>query len=187
MDKPIKVLAFSGSTRSGSFNTMALKAAAKLAPEEMQIEIFDLKDLPFMNQDLEKDNIWPEPVKIFRDKIREADAILVSTPEYGNMVPGYLKNAFEWASRNSIDPSPTPGKPLAIMGASDGFWGTVRAQLQLLEMGLILKMLPHADLRLAIPEAQDKFDASGELIDEEVKERMVKFFNHFKEYILKNN
>ncbi len=180
----LKILAFSGSTRLASFNTSAIRAAVTLVPDGMEIEIFDLTPLPFMDQDLEKDGVWPESVATFRQKIKEADGILVSTPEYNNMVPGFLKNAFEWASRNTLDSTPLTDKPMAIMGASDGGFGTVRAQLQMLTLGSLLNMRVRGAMRLPISEAQNKFDEKGNLTDEDMKEKLQAFLVNFKEWIL---
>jgi chromate reductase len=94
----------------------------------LQFLIFDLVNIPPLNQDIEMD--MPSKVKEFKSKIREADAILIATPEYNYSVPGVLKNAIDWASRpygdNSFD-----GKPVAIMSASPGMLGGVRAQYHL--------------------------------------------------------
>jgi chromate reductase len=99
-----------------------------MLPNVAILEIFDLVNIPPLNQDIEMD--MPSKVKEFKSKIREADAILIATPEYNYSVPGVLKNAIDWASRpygdNSFD-----GKPVAIMSASPGMLGGVRAQYHL--------------------------------------------------------
>lgn len=98
MDKnKIKVLGFAGSLRQGSYNKALLRSAADLVSDDMQLEIFDLEDIPPFNQDIEQN--MPDKVKEFKTKIREADAILIATPEYNFSVPGVLKNAIDWASR----------------------------------------------------------------------------------------
>jgi chromate reductase len=95
-----------------------------MLPNVAILEIFDLVNIPLFNQDIEMD--MSSKVKEFKSKIREADAILIATPEYNYSVPGVLKNAIDWASRpygdNSFD-----GKPVAIMSASPGMLGGVRA------------------------------------------------------------
>ena len=87
MDKnKIKVLGFAGSLRQGSYNKALLRSAADLVPDNMQLEISDLEGIPPFNQDIEQD--MPDKVKEFKTKIREADAILIATPEYNFSVPG---------------------------------------------------------------------------------------------------
>lgn len=167
----MKVLAISGSIRTQSYNSAAIRAAKALAPEGMEMEIFSLAGIPFMNQDLEGDNL-PESVQTLIDKARWADAILFSTPEYNNMIPGMTKNAFEWLSRSyAVDA--VKGKPLFIMGASDGGFGTARAQFQMLTLGAILGMRVDGAWRLPISMAQDKFDAEGNLHDEDTKAKIA--------------
>ena len=94
MDKnKIKVLGFAGSLRQGSYNKALLRSAADLVPDNMQLEISDLEGIPPFNQDIEQK--MPHKVKEFKTKIREADAILIATPEYNFSVPGVLKNAID--------------------------------------------------------------------------------------------
>ena len=85
----IKILGFAGSLRKDSYNKMALNAALKLIPKDIEMEVFDLEGISLFNQDLEKNP--PEKVKEFKTKIRESDAILIATPEYNYSVPGVLK------------------------------------------------------------------------------------------------
>ena len=107
----LKVLGFAGSLRRGSYNKALLRAAADLVPEDMNIEIFDLEGIPPFNQDTEEN--MPEKVREFKTKIREADAILISSPEYNYSVPGVLKNAIDWASR-PYGENPFDGKPVEV-------------------------------------------------------------------------
>ena len=98
MDKnKIKVLGFAGSLRQGSYNKALLRSAADLVSDDMQLEISDLEGIPPFNQDTEQN--MPNKVREFKTKIREADGILIATPEYNFSVPGVLKNAIDWASR----------------------------------------------------------------------------------------
>src|SRR6185437_5600598 len=125
----LKVLGLCGSLRRGSFNRMALKAAAELVPAGMSLDIYDgLADIPPYNDDV-REKGYPAPVQALRDRIAAADAVLFVTPEYNYSVPGVLKNAIDWASRPPAQPF--DGKPVAIMGASMGLFGTARAQYHL--------------------------------------------------------
>lgn len=153
--------------RKDSYNRALLRAAAELAPENMEIEIFDLAPLPPYNQDLE--NTFPEAAAELKKKIEEADAILFATPEYNHSIPGVLKNAIDWASRPYGDNS-WNGKPAAIMGASMGITGTARAQSNLRQIFVFLNIHPVNRPEIMVGLAQKKFDAHGRLIDEKTKE-----------------
>src|SRR5690606_28929447 len=131
MSDKIKVLGIAGSLREGSFNRAALRAAKELAPEGMEIEIFDIAGIPGFNQDQEADP--PEQAAELKRRIREADAVVLVTPEYNYSISGVLKNAIDWASRPYGD-SAWDGKPAAIMGASGGAIATARAQYDLRKM-----------------------------------------------------
>ena len=162
----LKVLSFAGSLRRGSYNKALLRAAADLVPEDMNIEIFDLEGIPPFNQDTEEN--MPEKVREFKTKIREADAILISSPEYNYSVPGVLKNAIDWASRPYGD-NPFDGKPVSIVSASIGMLGGARAQYHLRQIFVFLNMYPINRPEVIVPFAQDKFDANGKLLDDNTK------------------
>lgn len=128
MEKTLTILGIAGSLRRASYNRGALRAAQELAPEDAKIEIFELNDIPPFNQDKEK--LPPQSVIDLKQRVRAADAILFSTPEYNYSVPGVLKNAIDWASRPYGD-NAWNEKPVAVMGASIGNLGTARAQYHL--------------------------------------------------------
>ncbi|MDZ7292114.1 MAG: NAD(P)H-dependent oxidoreductase [candidate division KSB1 bacterium] len=161
---PIHVLGFAGSLRKASYNAALLRAASELLPEGMTLEIFDLAPIPLYNNDVEAAGA-PEAVRNFKECIRTADALLIATPEYNYSIPGVLKNAIDWASRPPKD-SPLSGKPLAIMGASTGQWGTVRAQLHLRQICFANNMFPLNKPEVLVTRAAEKFDAAGRLTDE---------------------
>ena len=163
MESKLKVLGFAGSLRTGSYNKALLRAAEDFVPENVNLETFDINGIPAFNQDIEND--MPNKVKDFKSKIREADAILIATPEYNYSVPGVLKNAIDWASRPYGD-NPFDGKPVAIMSASIGMLGGARAQYHLRQMFVFLNMYPINGPEVIVTFAQDKFDAQGKLIDE---------------------
>jgi chromate reductase len=163
MEAKLKILAFAGSLRVGSYNKALLRAATNLLPDNATMEIFDLDGIPPFNQDLEMN--MPEKVTEFKSKIREADAILIATPEYNYSVPGVLKNAIDFASRPYGD-NPFDDKPVAIMSASIGMLGGARAQYHLRQMFVFLNMHPVNGPEVIVTFAQNKFDANGKLIDE---------------------
>jgi len=165
----LKILGFAGSLRKGSYNKMALNVAAKVAPDNAELEVFDLEGIPPFNQDLERSS--PRVVKDFKRKIREADAILIVTPEYNYSFPGVLKNAIDWASRPYGDNS-FEDKPVAVMGASIGTLGTARAQYHLRQTFVFLNMHPLNRPEVMIARAPEKFDESGNLKDEDTRERV---------------
>ena len=129
-DGALELLGISGSLRSGSYNSALLRAASRLVPEGVRIEIYDgMGDLPLYNDDV---RLLGEPPAVTRMKQRvaAADGILIVTPEYNNSVPGPLQNAIDWLSRPAAE-SPLRGKPAGIAGVATGNFGTVRAQTAL--------------------------------------------------------
>ena len=167
----MRVLAISGSLRSGSFNTGLLRAAQELAPDGVELELYDgLALLPPYDQDVQ-DFDPPASARDLRERIAEADAVLIATPEYNGSIPGVLKNAIDWASRPFPD-NALRGKPVAIVGASTGAYGALWAQADL------RKVLEIAGARvlegeLAVPRAQERFDAAGRLTDPMVRARLA--------------
>ena len=166
METKVKILGFAGSLRVGSYNKALLRTATNLLPENATLEIFDLDGIPPFNQDLEKD--MPRVVMEFKSKIRDADALLIATPEYNYSVPGVLKNAIDFASRPYGD-NPFDGKPVAIMSASIGMLGGARAQYHLRQIFVFLNMYPINSPEVIVTFAQDKFDEDGKLLDDNTK------------------
>ena len=164
--RPVRILGIAGSLRRQSYNRAALRAAAQLAPAGATVETFDLDGIPAFNEDDEQNP--PEKVVELKRLIREADAVLFVTPEYNYSVPGVLKNAIDWASRPYGD-SAWSGKPAAVMGASIGSIGTARAQYHLRQMMVFLNMFPVNQPEVMIANAQQRFDAEGNLTDEATK------------------
>jgi len=163
----MKILGISGSLRKNSYNTAALRAAHELLPQGVTLEIGDLSSIPMYNEDIEP---FPPAVQALRERIAAADALLIATPEYNHSISGVLKNALDWASCTP-DP-PCENKPVAIFGVSTGRFGTVRAQLHLREICLALGMLLLPKPELFITHAREKFDAHGQLIERETRERL---------------
>ena len=166
MSRPVRILGIAGSLRRESYNRAALRAAARLVPDGATLDIFELDGIPVFNQDDEKKP--PAAVVDLKRRIREADAVLIVTPEYNYSVPGVLKNAIDWASRPYGD-SAWSGKPAAIMGASVGTIGTARAQYHLRQMFVFLNMFPINQPEVMIGNAASRFDAQGNLVDETTK------------------
>jgi chromate reductase len=165
----LRILGISGSARKHSFNTALLEAAKELVPPGVVLETFDVSGLPLFNQDLEAEP--PRIVREFKEEIGRADAILFSTPEHNYSVPALLKNAIEWGNRPETD-NTWDGKPAAMMSASTGPRGGVRAQLQLRQIMVDLNMYPINQPQLLVAGAQEKFDSASKLTDEKVRERL---------------
>jgi chromate reductase len=132
----------------------------------MSLEIVDLAPIPLYNQDLDGPEA-PGSVRFLRERLRAADALLIATPEYNASIPGALKNAIDWASRPPRD-SALAGKPLAIMGAG-GISGTIRAQIALRQICAATDMLPLNKPEVRIMGSWEKFDADGNLTDEQAR------------------
>lgn len=169
MAETTKVLGIAGSLRKGSYNRAALRAAQQLAPEGVDIEIFDLDGIPPFSEDDEQQP--PARVTELKSKVRSADAVLFVTPEYNYSVPGVLKNAIDWASRPYGD-SAWEGKPVAVMGASPGLFGTARAQYHLRQIFVFLNMYPVNRPEVMIGTAAQRFDENGNLTDEKTKKQI---------------
>jgi chromate reductase len=125
----MRVLGISGSLRRDSYNHALLRAAAERLPAGAELVEFErLREIPPYDSDLEAVET-PEAVEELRAAMREADAVLVATPEYNHSIPGVLKNALDWASRPAGQSALT-GKPAAVIGASTGMFGAVWAQAE---------------------------------------------------------
>lgn len=124
----MKVLGIAGSLRRDSYNHALLRAAAERLPAGAELVEFDrLREIPPYDADLEAET--PAAVGALREAMREADAVLIATPEYNHSIPGVLKNALDWASRPAGQSALT-GTPAAVVGASTGMFGAVWAQAE---------------------------------------------------------
>jgi chromate reductase len=142
---------------------MALRAAQKLAPAGMTIEIGDISRIPMYNDDVRAAG-EPAEVTALKAQVRAADAVLLVTPEYNFSIPGVLKNTLDWMSRPPEPPF--DGKPVAIMGASPGPLGTGRVQYHLRQVLVFMNTFTVNKPEVFIASAAGKFNAQGELTDE---------------------
>ena len=176
-DNNLRILAISGSLRKASFNTGLLRAAQDLAPDGIEITIFDIRDLPFYDADVEAQGD-PASVSALKSAVRSADAVMFATPEYNWGTSGVLKNAIDWASRDREEGS-LMGKPATVIGAG-GRAGTARAQMQLLETlgetGSVVMVKPGVQIQAFAP---GTFDSEGNLIDEKIKELLRSHLEEF--------
>jgi chromate reductase, NAD(P)H dehydrogenase (quinone) len=168
----MKILALSGSLRRESFNTALAYAARELAPNGVEVEIYDgLGLIPHYDQDLDHEDVeTPEPVADLRRRIEEADALLVITPEYNGSITGVLKNAIDWASARHRG-SWLRNKTVAIAGATTGQYGAIWAQQDLKRiLGIAGARVVGGEL--AVSTAHERFDAHGRLVDRLLADRL---------------
>jgi chromate reductase, NAD(P)H dehydrogenase (quinone) len=166
LEKQFKVLAFAGSLRKGSYNKALVRAAIELAPKNVLIEVFDLEGIPpFNNDDV---NNPPAKVIEFKEKIRNADGLLIATPEYNYSIPGVLKNAIDWVSR-PFQGNPLEDKSVAIMSASTGRLGGSRAQYHLRQTFVFLNVHAVNRPEVIVSNAAENFDADGRLTNEQTR------------------
>lgn len=178
MGDTLRILGIPGSLRQRSFNTGLLRAAQGMTPIGAEIEIARLDDIPLYNGDVEAEGV-PDGVRRLARKIGEADAILIACPEYNYSIPGVLKNAIDWTSRPSVN-NPWRQKPVGLIGASGGQFGTVRAQLHLRQiLGSMIEAYVMVKPEFYVNHSSQKFDQEGNPRDDDVRERLEAFVGAF--------
>lgn len=172
----MNIVAISGSLRSGSLNTLLLKAAREYFPDSVSYQYLSI-DLPLYNEELDGDE-KPAAVVAAKELIAAADAILIATPEYNYGIPGGLKNALDWISRPAYK-SPVAGKPIALMSASKSPTGGARAQgqLKLVLAGMLAQS--YSAPEFLVPLAHQVFSSDGQLIDTELARKLQRFIGDF--------
>ena len=167
----MNIVAISGSLRKDSYNTMLVKALAKLAPEGMQIEIAGIENLPIYNQDDEV--TFPAVAQALKDRIEKADGVIIATPEYNRSIPGVLKNAIDWISR-PYGKNSFANKPALAMGVSIGNIGTAVAQSHLRQIMIYLDADVIGQPELYLGPAQEIFDTEGNITNDSTKKLLEK-------------
>jgi chromate reductase len=174
------IIGLSGSLRDGSYNAALLRAAADLMPEGARLHIGTIKEIPLYDGDIEATEGIPPPVAALKDTIAGADGLLLATPEYNNSIPGVFKNAIDWLSRPPADIKRVfSGKPVALIGASPGGFGTILSQTAWLPILRTLGCELWSGGRLLVPRAQEAFDEAGVLKDAALKQRLQEFVHGF--------
>lgn len=176
------ILGIAGSLRKGSFNAAALRAAQELASAGMTIEIFDISAIPLYNEDVKAQG-FPSVVTDLRAKVKAADGLLLSTPEYNYSTSGVMKNVIDWVSRPPEHPF--DGKPVALMGAAAGALGTARAQYHLRQMFIFLNAHILNRPEVFIGAAHTKFDAEGKLTDQPTRDFIAAMLVAYQAWITK--
>jgi len=174
------IIGISGSLREKSLNKALLRAAAGFAPAGTSIEIESIKGIPLYDGDVEAVSGIPTAVAALKDRIAAADGLLLVTPEYNNSIPGVFKNAIDWLSRPADDIARVfGGKPVGIMGASPGRFGTLSSQTAWLPVLRALGAQPWFGQTLYLGGAHKLFDASGNLVDEDSRKRVEAYVRAF--------
>jgi NAD(P)H-dependent FMN reductase len=179
------ILGLSGSLRAGSLNSSLLRAAAGEMPAGATLEIGSIKGIPLYDGDVEATRGIPDTVAALKERVVAADGLLLVTPEYNNSLPGVFKNAIDWLSRPPADIPRVFGKrPVAVMGASPGGFGTLLSQTAWLPVLKTLGTAAYFGGRLQVSRATDVFDADGKLVDERIREQLKKFLAGFCEFVV---
>lgn len=172
------ILGLSGSLRRASFNAGLLRAARDLAPEGVEIIIGSIREVPLYDGDDEAANGTPLAVAELNRLMAETDGLLLVTPEYNNGIPGVFKNAIDWMSRGD-GLALFKGKPVAVMGASPGNFGTGQAQTHWHPVLRTLQTRPYWESRLMVSRAREVFDQDGNLTDDKTRQRVAEFVAGF--------
>jgi chromate reductase len=160
-----RVLTICGSLRRESLNRKLMNAAVALAPRHFAIsESVSIGDIPHLNDDVAR-SAQPASVRRFSEQIDAADAVVIVSPEYNYGIPGVMKNAIDWVGCPQPSPNPLRLKPVGLMGASIGNFGTMRCQLQMRQVLLFHEAYVMAKPEVYVFRAPERFDAQGKLTD----------------------
>ncbi len=174
------IIGISGSLRAESYNTALLRAAQKLAPAGMTIDILSF-DLPVYNQDLEE-TTFPPQARELREKITKADGVIVAVPENNRVPSSALTNLLTWTSRPENEPNPWNGRPVAIFGVSSGPRGASFAQYDIRRVMGYFNARVLGQPEIYVGPAAEKFDAAQNLTDERTSKAVAKFLETFKNF-----
>ncbi|VVE14107.1 NADPH-dependent FMN reductase [Pandoraea iniqua] len=179
-----KIVGVSGSLRKGSYNTALLRAAKAVAPAGVTLDVHTLHGIPLYDGDVEASEGIPAAVTALKDAIADADGLLLVTPEYNNGIPGVFKNGIDWLSRPPADSARVFGnKPVALMGASPGGFGTILSQNAWLPVLRTLQTTPWWQGRLLVSHANKVVDADGNLQDDAVRKQLSDFLAGFVAFV----
>jgi chromate reductase len=183
--RPVRILCLAGSLRRDSWNRRLLQAAVAHAPAGVSAHVYDaLAAVPMFNEDMEQAAPeGPPGVRALRAAIAAADGLLLATPEYNHALPGVLKNALDWLSRASPQGEVLADRPVAVLGASSGPWGTRLAQASLRQVLHTCGALVMPSPTLFVAHATERFDPRGELADSALQATLAGFMNAFAAWI----
>lgn len=179
-----KIVGISGSLRQQSYNTALLRAAQALIGSDAELEVVTLHGIPLYDGDVEARDGVPQAVNELKARIIASDGLLLATPEYNNGIPGVFKNAIDWLSRPPSDiPQVFRDRPVAVIGASLGGFGTILAQHDWLPVLRTLGTRQWSGGRLMVSRASKVFDENGVLIDDAVRKQLGEFLQGFVRFV----
>ena len=180
----ITIVGFAGSLRQASYNAALLRAAGAMMPPGSELHEASIREIPLYNADDEAAHGILPAVTLLKDAIAAADGLLLATPEYNNGIPGVAKNAIDWLSRPPADIARVfGGKPVAMIGASPGGFGTILSQNAWLPVFRTLGADLWAGGRMLVSRAGSVFDASGTIVDNKINDALRTFLEGFVAYI----
>jgi chromate reductase len=180
------IVGISGSLRKGSYNAALLCAATEECPPGTTIGIESIRGIPLYDGDVEEGEGVPQRAAELKERIATADGLLLVTPEYNNSIPGVFKNAIDWLTRPSADiPRIFGGRPVGLIGASPGRFGTLMSQTAWLPVFRTLGMRPWYGELLYVGGAAKVFDPAGKLVDDATRTRLRSYLRGFVEFIEK--
>jgi NAD(P)H-dependent FMN reductase len=180
----MRIIGIAGSLRSGSFNAALLRAAVEECPAGSTLEIESIRGIPLYDGDVEAAQGIPARAAELKDRIASADGLLLVTPEYNNSIPGAFKNANDWLTRPPADIGRVfKNRPVGLIGASPGAYGTIQAQSAWLPVFRTLGMRPWFGQLMYVGNAAKVFDASGKLVDEAIRTRLRNYVRGFTEFV----
>ena len=182
-----RVLCLAGSLRRDSYNRRLLQAASIHAPASLQLRVYDeLSQVPLFNEDLEQRNRQgPAGVRALRRAIAAADGLVIATPEYNHAMPGVLKNALDWLSRDSPTGEVLAEKPVAVLGITGGPWGTRLAQASLRQVLHTCGALVMPAPSVFVAHAASQFDDAGMLAAAALTTSLQDFLLAFERWMLR--
>ncbi|SPL62716.1 NADPH-dependent FMN reductase [Ochrobactrum soli] len=180
------VATFVGSLRKASFNHKIAQALSALAPETLTLEIVEIGDLPFYNQDLDDEGAPPESWLAFREKVKPFDAVLFVTPEYNRSVPAVLKNALDVGSR-PYGKSIWDGKPGAVVSVSPGGLSAFGANHHLRQSLVCLNVPTLQQPEAYLGHVAGLLDDDGKLSNADTHQFLSGFLVRFADWIDRNH
>ena len=181
MDKPINVCVLVRSLRKASLNGMLANALMSFVPPSMKLEVVEIGQLPFFNQDLETDST-PAQWTAFRQRVKAADAVLFVTPEYNRSVPAVLKNALDVGSR-PYGSSVWDRKPGAIVSGSPSAIGAFGANHHLRQSLVFLNVPTMQQPEAYVGHADKLFDDYGKRVSDGTRKFLQEFMQAFANWV----
>lgn len=183
MSEKLQVVTLLGSLRKGSFNGMVARTLPKIAPAVWKsMRCLPLPTFPCMTLDVQQEDGFPATVEALAEQIRQADGVVIVTPEYNYSVPGGLKNAIDWLSR--LPDQPLAGKPVLIQTSSMGVIGGARCQYHLRQILVFLDAMVMNKPEFMGGVIQNKVDPqTGEVIDQGTLDHLTGQLTAFGEFI----